>query len=61
MGVLGGGAKIDEKTGEVIAPTYEIGDGTFHNAGDALSNIDVVPSRCRRRGKFRSGMEARQQ
>ncbi|WP_445707353.1 YadA-like family protein [Burkholderia pyrrocinia] len=37
---LGGGAKIDEETGKVVAPTYKIGDGTFDNAGDALTNID---------------------
>ncbi len=37
---LGGGAKIDEETGKVIAPTYDVGGNTFHNAGDALTNID---------------------
>ncbi|WDS28678.1 YadA-like family protein [Burkholderia ambifaria] len=37
---LGGGAKIDEETGKVVAPTYDVGGNTFHNAGDALTNID---------------------
>ncbi|WP_322080649.1 YadA-like family protein [Burkholderia cenocepacia] len=37
---LGGGAKVDETTGEIVAPTYNVGDKTFHNAGDALTNID---------------------
>ncbi|WP_264167566.1 YadA-like family protein [Burkholderia metallica] len=37
---LGGGAKVDEETGKVIAPTYDVGGNTFHNAGDALTNID---------------------
>ncbi|MCA8238738.1 YadA-like family protein [Burkholderia cenocepacia] len=38
---LGGGAKIDETTGEVVAPTYKVGGDSFHNAGDALTNIDT--------------------
>ncbi|WP_185642826.1 YadA-like family protein, partial [Burkholderia sp. Bp9140] len=37
---LGGGAKIDEETGKVVAPTYNVGGDSFHNAGDALNNID---------------------
>jgi autotransporter adhesin len=37
---LGGGAKVDETTGEVVAPTYNVGGGSFHTAGDALTNID---------------------
>ncbi|MBY4771973.1 YadA family autotransporter adhesin, partial [Burkholderia ambifaria] len=37
---LGGGAKIDEQTGKVVAPTYDVGGNTFNNAGDALTNID---------------------
>ncbi|WP_406805668.1 YadA-like family protein [Burkholderia semiarida] len=37
---LGGGAKIDGETGNVVAPTYDVGGNTFNNAGDALSNID---------------------
>nr|WP_282960210.1 YadA-like family protein [Burkholderia cenocepacia] len=37
---LGGGAKVDGTTGEIVAPTYNVGDKTFHNAGDALTNID---------------------
>ncbi|MBY4779831.1 YadA-like family protein [Burkholderia cepacia] len=40
VGALGGKAQIDEKTGEVIAPKYEVGEKTFSNVGDALSNID---------------------
>ncbi|WP_244107352.1 YadA-like family protein [Burkholderia sp. BCC0419] len=37
---LGGGAKVDDKTGEIVAPTYKVGGDSFHNAGDALTNID---------------------
>ncbi|KWE58580.1 hypothetical protein WL77_27175 [Burkholderia ubonensis] len=37
---LGGGATIDPSTGEVIAPTYEIGGEKFDSAGAALTNID---------------------
>ncbi|WP_322026023.1 YadA-like family protein [Burkholderia sp. BCC1977] len=37
---LGGGAKVDEESGKVVAPTYKVGGDSFHNAGDALANID---------------------
>ncbi|MEK6349349.1 MAG: YadA-like family protein, partial [Burkholderia sp.] len=37
---LGGDAGIDASTGNVIAPSYEIGGDTYHNVGDALTNLD---------------------
>ncbi|MBR7962345.1 YadA-like family protein [Burkholderia vietnamiensis] len=37
---LGGGAKLDPQTGEIVAPTYEVGGNTYHNVGDAFTDID---------------------
>ncbi|MBN3723457.1 YadA-like family protein [Burkholderia sp. Ac-20379] len=37
---LGGGTTIDPTTGAIVAPTYDIGGNTYHNVGDALTDID---------------------
>ncbi|MCA8294905.1 YadA-like family protein [Burkholderia sp. AU30198] len=37
---LGGGAKANPD-GTISAPTYKVGDGSFNNVGDALTNLDT--------------------
>ena len=37
---LGGGSTYNPATGELKAPTYNVGGDTYNNVGDALTNVD---------------------
>lgn len=38
--VFGGDASFNEKTGEIISPTYNVNGGTYNNVGDALGALN---------------------
>ncbi|WP_153099461.1 ESPR-type extended signal peptide-containing protein [Paraburkholderia hayleyella] len=42
---LGGGAKLDAKTGAVSGPSYAIQGGTFTTVGDALGKLDTATTK----------------
>ena len=40
VNIFGGGAGFNSQTGEIIAPTYTVGGGSYHNVGDALGALN---------------------